>query len=48
MKAFQASFVVEPVYTVGPLPGEKTGRIFDPSKINDMLQQPAGSCGREL
>jgi len=48
MKAFQASFVVEPVYTVGPLPGEKTGRIFDPSMINDMLQQPAGCCGREL
>jgi hypothetical protein len=48
MKAFQASFAVEPVGMVGPLPGEKTGRFFDPSMINDMLQQPAGSCGRDL
>jgi hypothetical protein len=48
MKAFQASFAVGPVCTVVPLPGEKTGLFFDPSMINDMLQQPAGSCGREL
>jgi len=48
MKAFQASVAVEPVCTVGPLPGEKAGRFFDPSMINDMQQQPAGCCGREL
>jgi hypothetical protein len=48
MNAFQAAFVVEPVCTVGPLPGEKTGRFFDRSMINDTLRQPAGSRGREL
>jgi len=48
MKAFQASFAVAPVCPVVPLPGEKAGRFFDPLMINDMLQRPVGSCGRDL